>query len=104
MLLAHVEEDPDTSPAYLDGLEEGVEKDPDADGPPEQLDQPGGPKEPQEAYVHDPGGVDDAPHHSDKVEGVPRVLEVRLKYEDSEKTKLTKRTIDRHYTEKLEGR
>ena len=87
MLLAHVEEDPDTSPAYLDGLEEGVEKDPDADRPPEQLDQPGGPKEPQEAHVYDPGGVDDAPNHSDKVEGVPRVLEVRLKYEDSEKIK-----------------
>lgn len=63
---------------HLDGLDECVEEDPDADGPAEQLDEPGGAEQPQEANVDDPGGVNDAADHRDEVKGVPRVFEVRL--------------------------
>ncbi len=67
-----------TEVAYLDGLDKGEEQDPDADAPPQQLDEPGGAEEPEDAHRHDLGGVDDAPHHRDEVERVPRVLEVGL--------------------------
>ena len=63
---------------HLDGLDEGEEEDPDADAPPEQLDESGRSEEPQEADVDQLGGVDDAAQHRDEVERVPGVLEVGL--------------------------
>ena len=52
---------------------------PDADAAAQQLDEPGGAEEAEEADVDDLRGVHDAPHHRDEVERVPRVLEVRLR-------------------------
>ena len=63
---------------HLDGLHEGEEQRPDADRAPEELDESGGAEEAEKADVDDARGVHDAPHHRDEVEGVPRVLEVRL--------------------------
>ena len=63
---------------HLNGLHEREEERPDADAAAEQLDEPGGAEEAEEADVDDLRGVHDAPHHCDEVERVPRVLEVRL--------------------------
>ena len=68
---------------HLNGLHEREEERPDADAAAEQLDEPGGAEEAEEADVDDLRGVHDAPHHRDEVERVPRVLEVRLR-EDRE--------------------
>ena len=67
--------------AYLNGLHKREEERPDADAAPQQLDEPGGAEEAEEADVDDLRGVHDAPHHRDEVERVPRVLEVRLRGE-----------------------
>ena len=64
---------------HLNGLHEREEERPDADAAPQQLDEPGGAEEAEEADVDDLRGVHDAPHHRDEVERVPRVLEVRLR-------------------------
>ena len=72
-----------SSLTHLNGLHEGEEERPDADAAPQQLDEPGGAEEAEEADVDDLRGVHDAPHHRDEVERVPRVLEVRLR-EDRE--------------------
>ena len=70
---------------HLNGLHEREEERPDADAAAEQLDEPGGAEEAEEADVDDLRGVHDAPHHRDEVERVPRVLEVRLREERTEK-------------------
>ena len=65
--------------SYLNGLHKREEERPDADAAAQQLDEPSGAEEAEEADVDDLRGVHDAPHHRDEVEGVPRVLEVRLR-------------------------
>ena len=67
---------------YLNGLDKREEERPDADAAAQQLDEPGGAEEAEEADVDDLRGVHDAPHHRDEVERVPRVLEVRLRVKE----------------------
>ncbi len=64
---------------YLDRLDEGVEQDPDAHRAAQQLYQACRAKKPKEADIHNPRCIDDAPHHRDEVECVPRVFKVGLK-------------------------
>jgi hypothetical protein len=63
---------------YLNGLDESEEQDSDADASPQQLDEPRRAEQTEEADVDDLGCVNDAPDHSDEIECVPRVFEVRL--------------------------
>ena len=63
---------------HFERLDKSVEKDPDADTPPQQLDEPGSPEELEEADLEVGGGVDDAPHHCYEVKAVPVVFEVVL--------------------------
>ena len=62
----------------LERLDESVEENPDADAPPEKLDESGGSEQLQEPDGDHLGGVDDAADHRDEVERVPRVFEVVL--------------------------
>jgi hypothetical protein len=65
-------------------LDESVEKNPNANRPPEQLDQPGGSKQPKEADIHDPRCINNASNHRDEVKCVPGIFKVGLKiYEKS---------------------
>ena len=60
-------------------MKECIEKYPNTNGSPEQLNQPSGSKQPEEADIHDPGSVYDTTNHGDKIEHVPGILEVWLK-------------------------
>ena len=63
----------------LERLDECVEEDSNADASPEQLDQPSGSEEFEEADGDHLRGVDDAADDRDEVESVPRIFEVVLK-------------------------
>ena len=60
-------------------MNKSVEENPNTDTSPQKFDESGGSKEFEEADGDHLGGVDDAPHHRDEVERVPRVLEVVLR-------------------------
>jgi hypothetical protein len=86
----------------LERLHKRVEEYSDVDAPPEQLDEPGRPEELEEADGDHLGGVHNAPHNSDKVKGVPAILEVVLQslirlHCDAENTETL---LERHQTPK----
>ncbi len=68
----------------LEGLHERPQQDPDGLALPQQLDQPGGAEQAEEAHVDEVLGelrherVHDAAHHRHEVEDVPRVFEIAL--------------------------
>ena len=63
----------------LERLDKCVEENSNTDTPSQELDQTSRSEEFEEADLDELGHVDDAPHHCDEVEDVPRLTEIVLR-------------------------
>ena len=63
----------------LERLDKCVEENSNTDASPQELDQTSRSEEFEEADLDELGHVDDAPHHCDEVEDVPRLPEIVLR-------------------------
>ena len=64
---------------YFEWLNEGVEKDSNADTSSQQFNEPGSTEELQKSNLNYFSGVNDAAHHRDEIKSIPRILEIILK-------------------------
>ena len=64
---------------YFEWLNEGVEKDSNADTSSQQFNEPGSTEELQKSNLNYFSGVNDAAHDRDEIKSIPRILEIILK-------------------------